>query len=231
MGPSIILIHFANMSTSYRIGNRGTSSSSSESTILKSLLELRSSSSDDGNSSITFLNCKWSPRIVQSLRKLLVRDGRFFSTIKFFDCDFNNNDDDTNTNTYFAEILNMILAHNVTRSLIIKGRNGNDGEEVTTACESSLRSSSLDVSILTALREGISINTSLKSLRLSISSGLNVSSSTTDVEDDDDTSQWWQALIINTTLTDLDLSGSYLSQSTVTGLSNALSLNTFLQSL
>ena len=125
----------------------------------------------------------------------------------------------------------MILAHNVTRSLIIKGRNGNDGEEVTTACESSLRSSSLDVSILTALREGISINTSLKSLRLSISSGLNVSSSTTDVEDDDDTSQWWQAFIINTTLTDLDLSGSYLSQSTVTGLSNALSLNTFLQSL
>jgi len=125
----------------------------------------------------------------------------------------------------------MILAHNVTRSLIIKGRNGNDGEEVTTACESSLRSSSLDVSILTALREGISINTSLKSLRLSISSGLNVSSSTTDVEDDDDTSQWWQALIINTTLTDLDLFGSYLSQSTVTGLSNALSLNTFLQSL
>ena len=219
------------MSTSYRIGNRGTSSSSSESTILKSLLELRSSSSDDDNSSITFLNCKWSPRIVQSLRKLLVRDGRFFSTIKFFDCDFNNNDDDTNTNTYFAEILNMILAHNVTRSLIIKGRNGNDGEEVTTACESSLRSSSLDVSILTALREGISINTSLKSLRLSISSGLNVSSSTTDVEDDDDTSQWWQAFIINTTLTDLDLSGSYLSQSTVTGLSNALSLNTFLQSL
>merc|ERR1712166_405455 len=118
MGPSIILIHFANMSTSYRIGNRGTSSSSTESTILKSLLELRSSSSDDDNSSITFLNCKWSPRIVQSLRKLFVRDGRFFSTIKFFDCDFNDNNDDTNTNTYFAEILDMILANNVTRSLI-----------------------------------------------------------------------------------------------------------------
>jgi hypothetical protein len=220
------------MSTSYRIGNRGTSSSSTESTILKSLLELRSSSSDDDNSSITFWNCQWSPRIVQSLRKLLVREGRIFSTIKFFDCVFNNNNND-DTNTYFAEILNMILVHNVTKSLIIKGRHGNDGKEVltTTACESSLRSSSLDVSILTALREGISTNTSLRSLRLSISSGLNVPSSTTDVEDDGDTAQWWQGLINNTTLTDLDLSGSYLSQSTVIGLSNALSLNNFLQSL
>jgi hypothetical protein len=223
------------MSTSYRIGNRGTTSSSTESTILKSLLEL--SSSDDNGSSITFWNCQWSPRVVQSLRKLFVRDGRIFSTIKFFDCDFSDNNNNNDTNTYFAEILNMILVHNVTKSLIIKGRNGNDREELSvlssttsTACESSLRSSSLDVSILTALREGISTSTSLKSLRLSISSGLNVLSSTPDVEDDA-TSQWWQGLINNTTLTDLDLSGSCLSQSTVTGLSNALSFNTVLQSL
>mmetsp|Transcript_44545 Transcript_44545/g.50297 ORF Transcript_44545/g.50297 Transcript_44545/m.50297 type:complete len:516 (-) Transcript_44545:89-1636(-) len=210
------------MPFSYRIGNR-TDSDKSESSILHSLYELRK----DYNASceLTFLNCKWTPRIIQSLYKLLVRDGRNFSTIKFFNCDISNN------NTLFAEILTMLLVYNVTESLIIKGRNSvcrsgrnGDEEEITSTYESSL-----DVSILTALREGISVNTSIKSLRLS---GLTFSfiGNNNDNVNKNESSRWWRSLITNKSITNLDLSGSHLSQSTVTHLSGALSLNTTLQS-
>jgi len=212
------------MPSSYRIGNRKDSSDESESPILRSLYELRK----DYNSpcELTFWNCKWTPRIIQSLHRLLVRDGRIFSTIKFFNCDMNND------NTLFAEILTMILVYNVTESLIIKernsvcrnGRNG-DEEEISSTCESSL-----DVSILTALREGISTNVSLKSLRLS---GLTFSfvNNNDDNVNKNDASRWWRSLITNKSIMNLDLSDSRLSQSTVTDLSAVLSLNTTLQSL
>ena len=237
---------------SYRIGDRATPANSnaitSESKILRSLLELRKGCTrynthththNTSTDTIIFWNCTWSRRIVQSLSKLIVRDGQRFSSIKFFDCDTNNKQ--------FAEILTMLLKNNATASLVIKGeKQPIDDTNTTTSnrrplsqfCESSLASSSIEASILVALREGISFNKSLKSLKLS---GLNftIANNNNDNNDKDNNStvddsedyEWCKSLINKTTLRNLDLSGSRLSASTVTNLSNALFLNTSLQSL
>jgi len=200
---------------SYRIGNRKASDGSPESSVLRSLFELRK----DYNMSyeLTFWNCEWTSRIVKSLHKLLARDGRFFSTIKFFDCNISKD------GKFFAEILTMILSNNATESLIIKVGNGNNRneEQISPTNESSLHPF-LDGHILTALRKGISNNTSIKSLRIS---GLTFNDAK------DAASRWWESLIQNKTITKLDLTGSRLSNSTVTDLSTALSLNTSLESI
>merc|ERR1712194_175691 len=73
------------------------------------------------------------------------------------------------------------------------------------------------------------VNTSIKSLRLS---GLTVSfiGNNNDNVNKNESFRWWRSLIINKSITNLDLSGSHLSLSTVTPLCGALSLNTTLQS-
>jgi len=140
----------------------------------------------------------------------------------------------------------MLLKNNATTSLVIKGEKqpidntNTSNRPLTQFCELSLANSSIDASILVALREGISFNKSLKSLKLS---GLNftIANNNTDdnhndkdnnsTVDDGEDYEWCKSLINKTTLQNLDLSGSRLSASTVTNLSNALFLNTSLQSL
>jgi len=170
--------------SSYRIGNRASEANnhaaSSESSILRSLFELRKTNKDDDETThLSFWNCSWSPRILQSIRKILVRDGRTFASIKFFDCSIHS---DTTTNESFAEILGMILANNSTTSLVIRGGrligedngngngNGNSNQEqMRSGCGSfsvTFPSSCSIATIATALTEGLSNNTSLKSLHL-----------------------------------------------------------------
>lgn len=168
--------------TSHRIGNRASESNnhaaSSESAVLRSLFELRKTQANNDEDDVatqhlTFWNCKWSPRIVQSLRKILVRDGRRFASIKFFDCDAQS--DANSKDEFFAEILGMILSNDSTTSLIIRGEKligSDDYSQSTSSCGSTLSSCS-SASIANALKEGLSVNTGLKSLTLS---GLNCSS-------------------------------------------------------
>jgi hypothetical protein len=234
--------------SSYRIGNRTSPACANaitpESKILRALFELRRNANECVHSSslrevidVTFWNCRWSTRIVHSLRKLIVRDGKRFSTIKFFDCDINA--------VEFAEILAVILKNNAATSLVIKGGklasglvNGSNGPSPR-SCESSF---SVCARTFAALNEGMAVNTSLRSLQLS---GLNFGKATT-AEDsvdgndhsvesseatDDDSSRWCQALIGDTTIRQLNLSNSKLSALAVTKLSSALSRNTSLQSI
>ena len=233
-------------SSSYRIGRRTAAATLSESEILRSLFELRKRCNDRSSSSsiqeitdITFWNCHWTQRIIHSLRKLIVRDGRRFSSIKLFGCAI--------YNPKFEEIISMILSHNTTTKLVIKGRklvgsrNESSGHFLP-ICESSTTSSSFDNTILVAIRDGISTNTSLKSLKLS---GLNFTNATTTATHDDNTensdnldnsandnaSLWGHSMINNNTLMHFDLSDSSFSKSTINTLSRALFLNTTLQSL
>jgi hypothetical protein len=213
-----------NTLSSYRIGSRASEANnraaSSESSVLRALFELRKTYSqeieheikDDANNinnninnnnnkHLTFWNCSWSPRILQSLRKILVRDGRRFASIKFFDCAIQS---DAISSELFAEILGIIMANNSATSLVIKGGrligtindNINDDSprqhqhqqqhqhqhhhqhqhqhqqqrQRSLSCLSSLSASQASLSsasITTALREGLSTNTSLRSLKLS----------------------------------------------------------------
>ena len=124
--------------SSYRIGSRASKdnqyAASSESSVLRSLFDLRkfyASSScglpNDCNSSekvhLTFWNCRWSPRIINSLRKILERDGRSFDSIKFFDCAIQRTEGNIqssydNCEELFAELLKMILVNNSTKALV-----------------------------------------------------------------------------------------------------------------
>jgi len=248
--------------STFRIGSRASvannRAASSESSILRSLFDLRktyncptqqeqkhdddndnNNDNDNGVIDLTFRNCSWSPRILQSLRKILVRDGRRFASIKFFDCVIQN---DASSSELFAEILEMIMANNSTTSLVIKGGRliGNNAQQQQQqlSCESSLTSSCSNASILTALREGLSTNASLKSLKLSGLDFSTMNATTTnngngDGDDNDSDRGCFQGLTDNTTLRCLDLSGSDLSSSpsTVKGLSDALSQNSTLESL
>ena len=166
------------------------------------------------------------------MTKLIVRDGQHFSSIKFFDCDTKSKE--------FAEVLTMVLKNNATSSLVVKGGNvnGNTTNEghrpFSQVCESMLGSLSNEASIAVALREGLLMNNSLKSLRLS---GLNFKNEGPNTKNHGDSEScgdeydWCKMLIHKTTLRNLDLSGSPLSTSTATNLSNALSLNKSLQYL
>lgn len=174
--------------SSYRIGSRATETnsyaSSSESSVLRSLFELRKSDTKEQQlSHLTFWNCSWSPRVLKSLSKILVRDGRRFASIKFFDCAVQNNNNNSNNNNNnkntesFAEILAMIMANNSTTSLVIRGGTligdyyghleqpqqqsceSTSSEASPTACSSTILSS--------ALTEGLSTNTSLINLKMS----------------------------------------------------------------
>jgi len=250
--------------TSYRIGKRPSSingdSATSESAILRSLFELRKSFNlhstplscdqperQDNITDLTFWNCQWSPRILQSLRKLFVRDSRRFSTIKFLFSDINEN-------SYFAELLGIILKNNSTISLVIQG--GRRIKNTTTETESESMSSLhhwsqsseshsfavLNDSVLFALREGLVANTSLKSLKLSaldFETNSPVSSTAADTvapelkrnDTDNNRDCWIQSLMDKKSLRHLDLSGSNLSTSMLKTLSNTLSLNNYLECL
>jgi len=168
--------------SSYRIGSRASEdnnySSTSESNVLRSLFELRKSnnhqSDDDIIQHLTFWNCEWSPRIIQSLRKILVRDERRFASIKFFDCAIQN---DKKNSEFFEEILRIVLVNNSTQSLVIKGGrligNSNAQEQES---QSYCPLSCPCTSITNALQEELPSNTSLASLKLS---SLDFSSSST----------------------------------------------------
>lgn len=234
--------------SSYRIGRRtaAADATKSESEILRSLFEIRKrcnehpfSPSVQDVTEITFWNCQWTQRIIHSLRKLIIRDGNRFESIKFFNCGINNSN--------FVEIISMILSQNATSKLIIKGRKLVDRRnercgQVLSDCESSTNASSLDNEILAAIQDGMSANTSLKYLKLS---GLNfVNVATAAVHDDnfdesdnlenfadDNTHLWCHNLINNNALLHLDFSGTNLSKSMIASLSSAIFLNTNLESL
>eukprot|EP00537_Pseudo-nitzschia_pungens_P012957 CAMPEP_0172393832 /NCGR_PEP_ID=MMETSP1061-20121228/12275_1 /TAXON_ID=37318 /ORGANISM="Pseudo-nitzschia pungens, Strain cf. pungens" /LENGTH=534 /DNA_ID=CAMNT_0013125041 /DNA_START=135 /DNA_END=1742 /DNA_ORIENTATION=- len=221
---------------SYRIGNpakaAATNSIVSESKVLRSLFEVRKSCNDPWNGSLlqerpqlTFWNCQWSKRIIQSLYKLVVRDGQHFSSIKFFNCDVNNKE--------FAEILTILLKNNSTNSLVIKqgnlvAGNSNENHRLSQRCQSSLRNFSADESVLTALCEGMPTNTSLESLKLS---GLKFENATENANGGGEERNWCQILTDKSNLRHLDLSNSSLCSSTVTNLSKGLLFNDSLRSL
>jgi len=221
-----------NSISSYRIGSRASEANhyaaSSESSVLRSLFDLRKSyRTNDCSSSekvhLTFWNCQWTPRILHSLRKILERDGPIFDSIKFFDCAIQRTEQDVATSSnkseeLFAELLQTILANNSTNVLAIRGGQL-IGSTMSAAlhhqqrgCNSSCCCPS-GASLATVLSKGLSTNTSIASLKFA---GLKFSTGTFD------------GLIQNKTLRRLDISGSDLS-STVNGLSDALSENTTLQ--
>jgi len=236
--------------SSYRIGSRASKdkhfAATSESSILRSLFELRKyyASSSCGRTNdcgtnekvhLAFWNCRWSPRILHSLRKILERDGRTFGSIKFFDCAIQRTEGNIespcdNTEELFGELLKMILVNNSTKVLAIRGGQLIKSRMVAAsqhhqrhqiACNS--RSScTFDASLAPILREGLSGNTSLVSLKLS---GLEFS--TTD-NNGNNNEGYFSGLADNETLRRLDISGSDLS-STATSLSDALHKNTALQ--
>lgn len=245
---SIVILITMSSSSSFRIGRRTASTGRShESGILRSLFELRKRCKDHSHSTssqevvdLTFFNCQWTQRIINSLSKLIVRDGHRFSTIKFFDCEI--------TNPKFVEIISMILKQNATTTLVIKGRklvsatNESNGQVRSPLCESSTSTtSSSDESFLHAIREGISTSTRLESLKLSgmrfmntiirktCDSDMGINGNTDNSASDDDHN--WCHTLNNKSLLHLDLSGSYFSKSTISGISKALSLNTTLQSV
>lgn len=218
-------------SSSYRIGRRRTAAAtacSPESGILRSLFELRKRCSDPLYSNaipqvneLVFFCCEWTQRIVHSLSKLIVRDGNRFTSIKFFDCDVSSPE--------FLEILSIMMNHNTTTKLVIKGRkmigNRNEShEQILPRCESSRAAPTLDESFLAAISDGISVQRSLKSLKIS---GVRIIHNSSDGGDH----LWCKRFINNTHLRHLDLSGSYVSLSTIISISSALSLNSTLQSL
>lgn len=232
-------------SSSFRIGGRTTASTGRlhESGILRSLFELRKRCNDDSYSTsphkvmeVTFFNCHWTERITHSLRKLIVRDGHRFSSIKFFDCDI--------ANPKFVKIISMILNKNATTKLVIKGRKRNESNEQVRLplCETSTSTSSFDDSFLHAIRDEIATNISLKSLKLSGFRFMNTTigkSCGSDVDTSDNTNKsvgdndqiWCHTMNNIGSLQHLDLSGSNFSKSTIDSISRALSTNTTLQSI
>lgn len=219
--------------------------------MLRSLFDLRKScgadaTSDDNsdNGTLTFRNCRWSPRVLASLRKLLARDQRKFSAIRFLDCSV---EESSESGAMFSEVLATILENNASKSLVVRGgrpigsrydTNGNDhdtttgsgesnGEErrVRTTCGSPARSpATSNPLVVAALRRGLSAGkTTLESLRLS---GLRFAS-----DDGGGGSSWFESLATNATLRSLDLSGTVLSSTAVGALAGALSRNRGLRSL
>jgi len=255
-------------SSSYRIGTRATAANNRavtpEASVLRSLFDLRksrgadtthnsnnnnnnssdSNSNSNSNDTLTFRNCRWSPRVLASLRKLLARDRRKFSVIRFVDCSI---EESPESSAMFSEVLTTILENNATKSLVVKGgrligsyydsndnyndnhnHSDNDNEErhVRTTCGSFSRSPAMsNPFIVAALEKGLSANTGLESLRLS---GLRFANN------DNDETSWFESLASNTTLRSLDLSDTKLSSpcaTTVRALSGALSRNKGLRSL
>mmetsp|Transcript_25768 Transcript_25768/g.60409 ORF Transcript_25768/g.60409 Transcript_25768/m.60409 type:complete len:546 (-) Transcript_25768:455-2092(-) len=237
------------MPSSHRVGRRiqlaDAHTMVSESDILRSLFELRNRcnnhlfvSSPPEVTEITFWRCQWTRRIINSLRKLIVRDGHRFSTIKFFDCEV--------TNPNFAEIILMLLRCNAATKLVLKARklvdnrDQRNGEQIP-PCESTSNFPSLENAVLLAIRDGLSVNTSLKYLQIS---GMNFTDTTTTTSRNDipennhvmnnldkNAKFWCDILNSNKTMVHLNLSGSHLSESNKSGLCSALILNTTLESL
>lgn len=219
--------------SSHRIGSRASEdngyASTSESSVLRSLFELRKTythqSGDDVIQHLAFWNCEWSPRIIQSLRKILVRDGRRFASIKFFDCAIQSDKDNSQS---FEQILQMVLVNNSTASLVIKGGKLIGNSNVQEPPQSSCPLSCPSTSVTNALREELPANTSLASLNLS---GLDFSSPST-VEslsnalsrnvtlqsvslrqsslDDESISKILQSVMEHPNLNSIDLSKNYL---------------------
>lgn len=233
-------------SSSYRIGSRASEAteyaSSPESSVLRSLFELRKSYSNQSDDSaiqhLTFWNCIWSPRVLQSLRKIFIRDRRSFASIKFFDCAIDidtDTDTDQNNSQLFEDILRMILVNNSTASLVIKGGKlvgtKNSQQRPQSSCRFSpsvSTSNCLTTSITSALREGLSTSTSLTSLALfgldfsspstvkDISNALSRNATLQSVNlrqsslDDESIAQILRSVVGHPTLTSLDLSRNYL---------------------
>lgn len=218
-------------SSSYRIGRKRTAAAagcSPESGVLKSLFDLRKRCSDPSYSygtpqidELVFFCCKWSQRIVNSLSKLIVRDGNRFPSIKFFDCDVSSPE--------FAEILSIIMNHNTTTKLVVKMRKAvgtrNESQmQFLPRCESTRVTPTLDESILRAISDGLSVKRYLKSLKIS---GLRIRNGSSN----DDNHHWCNKFINNNHLLHLDLSDSSFSAPTMSSIANALSLNNNLQSV
>ncbi len=214
--------------SSHRIGTRASKAtgyaSTSESYILRSLFELRKANNTESGITehLIFWNCEWSPRIMQSLRKILVRDGRKFASIKFYDCAIQG--DDINAQ-FFQDILRMVVENNSTASLVIKGRNlvGINASlrqhEQQSSCQSS--SGHCSTSLTKTLRESLPDNTTLKALTLS---GLDFCCCTS-VED------LSIALSQNTTLTSISLRNSSLDDESIARLLQAITSHPNLKSL
>ena len=206
-------------SSSFRIGSR-SSTNTTEGEILRSLFQLRKRLTDPSSekiTEITFWNCHWTQQIIHSLRKLIVRDGNYFTSIKFFDCRINN--------PSFMEIISMILKCNSTSKLTIKRRRMvesrmENNEQTLSLCR--FRTAA-DNKILATIRDGISNNKSLHYLKLS---GLDFGDATLLATDED-----WIGLKDNNTLLQLDLSDSNFSKSKIKNLAATLSFNATLQSL
>ena len=196
---------------SHRIGTRASKATryaaSSESSILRSLFELRKAYTheSDDTKNLTFWNCEWSPRILQSLRKILVRDGQKFPSIKFYDCAIQQ--DDINSQL-FQDLLRMIVENNSTSSLVIKGRNlvgiNASLQQEQSSCQSSSGNCSGN-SLTETLQECLSDNTALLSFTLS---GFDFSCSSA-VED------LAIALSKNTTLESISLRNSSLDDESI----------------
>lgn len=197
--------------SSYRIGNRASAlndlAATSESSILRSLFMLRTKYDDETIQHLIFRNCSWSPRILQSLRKVLVRDGRQFASIKFFDCAINS---DASNSKFFAEILSTILINNSTTSLVIQGGKLIGSSSQDQHEEYSCELSCSRATIALALQEGLLINKSLTSMTLS------------EFLDDQSLAQFLQSVKEHPSLTKLNLSKNYLGART----SNAASSST-----
>lgn len=213
------------MASSYRIGRKRTAAAagcSPESGVLRSLFDLRKRCSDPSYSygtpqidELVFFCCEWSQRIVNSLSKLIVRDGNRFPSIKFFDCNVSSPE--------FAEILSIIMNHNTTTKLVVKMRKA-VGTRNESRCESTRVTPTLDESILRAISDGISVKRSLKYLKIS---GLRIINGSSN----DDDHHWCNKFINNNHLLYLDLSDSSFSAPTTSSTANALSLNNTLQSV
>jgi len=236
----------------YRIGSRASKdnqyAASSESSVLRSLFNLRklyascscgqpNSSNSSEKTHLTFWNCRWSPRILNSIRKILERDGRKFDSINFFQCAIQKTEGnvesfDGNCEDLFVELLKMILVNNSTKALVIRGGQlagsrlvsvSQQHQGLRASCNCDPRSNhSSSASIATVLSEQLSKNTSLVSLKVS---GLEFSITENNGNKNEGS---FSGLAYNKTLRRLDLSGSNLS-STVNSLSDALCKNTTLQ--
>lgn len=218
--------------SSHRIGSRASETNNNyaatlESSVLRSLFELRKNNTVVENDNLTFWNCQWSPRILQSLRKLFVRDGRKFSSIKFFDCDTATTTT-TTSELLFAEILEMILTNNSTTALVVKGGtligNSSHQQQQSSSCGSSSDAScSTTASVTTALQEGLSNNknNSLKSLTLS---GLDFSTHSA-------VKSLVEALSRNNTLESINLRQSSLDDQSIAQLLRSVESHSSLSSL
>lgn len=181
--------------SSHRIGTRASPinryAASTESSVLRSLFELRKTDRND-EEHLTFWNCSWSKNMLRSLRKILVRDGRKFASIKFFDCAIQSSTANNDGGGFFAEILSMIADNSSTTSLVIRG--GMIQHQPLSSCSDCSCTPFVEV-----LSEALSQNSAFASITLRQTS-----------LDDESIAQLVQSARNNSTLTTLNLSRNYL---------------------